>query len=381
MLKLLRCTAFVLPVLSVLIPSPALADLIPPPQPDARAWLLVDHDSGTVMAESRPDEQVEPASLTKLMTAYLTFKALKTGQLKPDQTVPVSVKAWKTGGSKMFIAPDRPVTVEELLKGMIIQSGNDACVALAEVIAGSEEAFAQMMTREAQRLGMTGTQYRNANGLTEAGHFTTARDLSLLARALIRDFPEYYGLYSTLDYTYNNIKQGNRNRLLTMDPSVDGLKTGFTDAAGWCLVSSAKRDGRRVVSVLLGAPNENGRIESSRALLNYGFNAYENAKLAAAGEALGQPAVYKGAAAQVTVGPASDVVLTLPRGQAAKATRDIVLTTPVIAPVAVGQQLGTMKLLVDGQPVGEVALVAQTAVEEGGFFRRIWDTIRLWFGW
>lgn len=377
MLKLLRCTAL---AVSVLMPLTAVADIIPPPQLAAKAWLLVDHDSGEVMAEARPDERVEPASLTKLMTAYLAFKALKNGQLKPDQTVPVSVKAWKTGGSKMFIAPDRPVTVQELLKGMIIQSGNDACVALAEVIAGSEEAFAQMMTREAQRLGMTGTQYRNANGLTEEGHHTTARDLSLLARALIRDFPEFYPLYSTLDYTYNNIKQGNRNRLLTLDPSVDGLKTGFTDAAGWCLVSSAKRDGRRVVSVLLGAPDESGRIESSRTLINYAFNAYENAKIATAGESLGQPAVYKGAAAGVVIGPGSDVVLTLPRGEAAKVTRELSVTTPVIAPVALGQQLGTMKLMLGEKVLREVPLVAQAAVEEGGFFRRIWDTIRLWFG-
>ena len=377
MLKLLRCTAL---IVSVLIPLSATAELIPPPQVDARAWLLVDHESGKVMAESRPDERVEPASLTKLMTAYLTFKALKNDQLKPNQVVPVSVKAWKTGGSKMFIAPDKPVTVDELIRGMIIQSGNDACVALAEAIAGSEEAFAQMMTREAQRLGMTGTAYRNSTGLTEEGHYTTARDLALLARAMIHDFPEYYPLYSTLDYTYNNIKQGNRNRLMTMDASVDGIKTGHTDAAGWCLVSSAKRDGRRVLSVLLGAPSENGRIESSRALINYGFNAYENVKLAAAGEALAQPAVYKGAAASVSLGVAADALFTVPRGQGAKLAREIVVVTPVIAPLAAGEQLGTLKVTMDGQPAGEYPLVAQTAVEEGGFFRRIWDTLRLWFG-
>jgi D-alanyl-D-alanine carboxypeptidase (penicillin-binding protein 5/6) len=378
MLKLLRRTAL---VVSALMSLPALADVIPPPQLEARAWLLVDHDSGTVLAQSRPDERVEPASLTKLMTAYLTFKALKAGQLKPDQVVPVSVAAWKTGGSKMFIAPDKPVTVDELLHGVIIQSGNDACIALAEAIAGTEQAFAQMMNKEGQRLGMAGTQYRNSTGLTEDGHYTTARDLALLANALIRDFPEYYPLYSTLDYTYNGIKQGNRNRLLTMDRSVDGMKTGHTDAAGWCLVSSAKRDNRRLLSVLLGAPNEHGRIESSHALLNYGFNAYENAKVASAGEALAQPAVYKGAAASLAVGPAADVVLTLPRGQAAKVTREITVTTPVIAPVAAGQQLGTMKVMLDGQPAGEFPLVAQAPVEEGSFFRRIWDTIRLWFGW
>jgi D-alanyl-D-alanine carboxypeptidase (penicillin-binding protein 5/6) len=377
MLKLLRCTAL---IVSVLIPLSATAELIPPPQVDARAWLLVDHESGKVMAESRPDERVEPASLTKLMTAYLTFKALKNDQLKPNQVVPVSVKAWKTGGSKMFIAPDKPVTVDELIRGMIIQSGNDACVALAEAIAGSEEAFAQMMTREAQRLGLTGTAYRNSTGLTEEGHYTTARDLALLARAMIHDFPEYYPLYSTLDYTYNNIRQGNRNRLMTMDASVDGIKTGHTDAAGWCLVSSAKRDGRRVLSVLLGAPSENGRIESSRALINYGFNAYENVKLAAAGEALAQPAVYKGAAASVSLGVAADALFTVPRGQGAKLAREIVVVTPVIAPLAAGQQLGTLKVTMDGQPAGEYPLVAQTAVEEGGFFRRIWDTLRLWFG-
>jgi D-alanyl-D-alanine carboxypeptidase (penicillin-binding protein 5/6) len=377
MLKLLRCTAL---IVSALIPLSATAEVIPPPQVDARAWLLVDHESGKVLAESRPDERVEPASLTKLMTAYLTFKALKNDQLKPNQVVPVSVKAWKTGGSKMFIAPDKPVTVDELIRGMIIQSGNDSCVALAEAIAGSEEAFAQMMTREAQRLGMTGTAYRNSTGLTEEGHYTTARDLALLARAMIHDFPEYYPLYSTLDYTYNNIKQGNRNRLMTMDASVDGIKTGHTDAAGWCLVSSAKRDGRRVLSVLLGAPSENGRIESSRALINYGFNAYENVKLAASGESLAQPAVYKGAAASVSLGVAADALFTVPRGQGAKLAREIVVVTPVIAPLAVGQPLGTLKVTMDGQPVGEYPLVAQTAVEEGGFFRRIWDTLRLWFG-
>lgn len=377
MLKLLRCTAL---IVSALIPLSAAAEVIPPPQVDARAWLLVDHESGKVLAESRPDERVEPASLTKLMTAYLTFKALKNNQLKPNQVVPVSVKAWKTGGSKMFIAPDKPVTVDELLRGMIIQSGNDACVALAEAIAGSEEAFAQMMTREAQRLGLTGTAYRNSTGLTEEGHYTTARDLTLLARAMIHDFPEYYPLYSTLDYTYNNIRQGNRNRLMTMDASVDGIKTGHTDAAGWCLVSSAKRDGRRVLSVLLGAPSENGRIESSRSLINYAFNAYENVKLAAAGESLAQPAVYKGAAASVSLGVAADALYTVPRGQGAKLAREIVVATPVIAPIAAGQPLGTLKVTLDGQPVGEYPLVAQTAVEEGGFFRRIWDTLRLWFG-
>ncbi len=377
MLKLLRCTVF---AMAALVPLSASAELIPPPQLDARSWLLVDHESGEVLAQSRPDERVEPASLTKLMTAYLTFKALKNGQLKPGQTVPVSVAAWKTGGSKMFIAPDKPVTVDELIRGMIIQSGNDACVALAEAIAGTEQAFAQMMNKEGQRLGMAGTQYRNSTGLTEDGHYTTARDLSLLARALIVDFPEYYPLYSTLDYTYNGIKQGNRNRLLTMDPSVDGMKTGHTDAAGWCLVSSARRDKRRLVSVLLGAPNENGRIESSRALLNYGYNAWENAVLAKAGEALAQPAVYKGAAASVAIVPAGDIVMTVARGQASKVSREIVIAAPVVAPITAGQPLGTMRLMLDGKPVREVPLVAQSAVEEGGFFRRVWDTIRLWFG-
>lgn len=367
-------------VLSALIPLYAAASQIPPPQPDARAWLLIDHESGVVLAESHPDDKVEPASLTKLMTAYLTFKALKGGRLKPDQQIPVSVTAWKTGGSKMFIAPDKPVTVDELIHGMIIQSGNDACVALAEAIAGSEAAFAQMMNAEAKRLGMNGTQYRNATGLTEDGHQTTARDLAILARALIHDFPEYYPLYSTLDYTYNGIKQGNRNRLLTMDRSVNGMKTGHTDAAGWCLVSSAKRDGRRVVSVLLGAPNEKGRIESSAALLNYGYNAWENARLALAEEVLGTPAVYKGVTASVQVSAAEDVVLTVPRGEAGKVTREVVLDLPVIAPVAAGQKLGTLKVSLDGKPVGEYPVVARVAVEEGGFFRRIWDTIRLWLG-
>jgi D-alanyl-D-alanine carboxypeptidase (penicillin-binding protein 5/6) len=277
------------------LPVLAFAQALPtPPALAAKSWLLVEVTSGQELAAQAPDERLEPASLTKLMTAYLTFSALKQGTLKLDQEVLISRKAWKTGGSRMFIQVGSEVKVEDLIKGMIVQSGNDACVALSEAIAGDEENFAQMMNREAQRLGMKGSHFRNSNGLPDPDHYTTARDLATLAAALIRDFPEEYAKYYSLkEYTYNNITQPNRNRLLWIDPTVDGLKTGYTVAAGYCLVSSAKRGPRRLVSVVLGASSPSVRIQESLKLLNYGFQFYDGVQLYAKNAPVSNLKVWK----------------------------------------------------------------------------------------
>lgn len=355
----------------------ASAQAVPPPPIAARAWLLYDYSSAQVIAQDKADERMEPASLTKLMTAYLTFSALRAKRLTEDQGVPVSVKAWKTSGSKMFIAPDKPVTVGELIRGMIVQSGNDACVALAEAVAGSEESFAALMNREAARLGMRNTHFVNATGLADPEHYTTAHDLSLLAAAIVRDFPEYYPLYSTREYTYNKITQANRNRLLAIDTSVDGIKTGHTDNAGWCLISSARRDGRRLISVLLGAKSDNDRAEESRKLLNYGFQIYEGVKVQAAGVAMAEPEVFKGQAKSVKVGFTRDLMITLPRGQADKLKKTVSLKQPLVAPLKNGAQVGTLRIELEGRTLGDYPIQTLEAVEEGGLFGRLVDSVRL----
>jgi penicillin-binding protein 6. Serine peptidase. MEROPS family S11 len=279
---------FLIAVLVSLFSLSALAQSVPAPALAANAWVLVDHATGQVLAGKDPDARIEPASLTKLMTAYLTFAALKAGTITPDQVVPVSTKAWRMEGSRMFIEPNKPVTVDELIRGVIVQSGNDACVALAETIAGSEEAFAALMNREAQRLGMVNTNFTNSTGLPDPQLYTSANDLARLAAAIVRDFPEYYSLYSLKEFTYNNIKQPNRNRLLYMDPTVDGMKTGHTSSAGYCLVSTAQRGERRLISVVLGAASDTVRAQESLKLLNFGFQFYETVKLYAADQALAQ---------------------------------------------------------------------------------------------
>jgi D-alanyl-D-alanine carboxypeptidase (penicillin-binding protein 5/6) len=300
--------------------------------------------------------------------------------LKLDQTVPVSQKAWKTGGSKMFIQVGTQVKVDDLLKGMIVQSGNDACVALAEAIAGDEENFAQMMNREAQRLGMKDSNFRNASGLPDPQHFTTARDLALLAAALIRDFPEDYARYYSLkDFRYNNITQPNRNRLLHLDPSVDGLKTGHTEAAGYCLVSSAKRGPRRLLSVVLGAASDSTRTQESLKLLNYGFQFYDAVRLYARNEAVATLPVWKGQQSTVKVGFTSDLVLTVPKGFGPRIRSELVSPPTLIAPIAAGQALGTLKLSLDDKPFGEYPVLALEAVPAAGIIGRMVDTIRLWF--
>ena len=370
---------FLIAVLVSLFSLSALAQSVPPPALAANAWVLVDHATGQVLAGKDPDARIEPASLTKLMTAYLTFAALKSGTLTPDQVVPVSEKAWRMEGSRMFIEPKKPVTVDELIRGVIVQSGNDACVALAETIAGSEEAFAALMNREAQRLGMTNTHFTNSTGLPDPQLYTTARDLSLLASAIVRDFPEYYSLYSMKEYTYNNIKQPNRNRLLYMDATVDGMKTGHTSTAGYCLVSTAQRGSRRLISVVLGASSDTVRAQESLKLLNFGFQFYDTVKLYSADEVLSQFRVWKGKENEVAVGFTRDFVMSLPKEAAQKVQVTLESRQPLVAPLEKGQEVGTLKLSVDGKAIGDYPVVALKDVPVAGFFGRLWDAIVMFF--
>jgi D-alanyl-D-alanine carboxypeptidase (penicillin-binding protein 5/6) len=363
------------------LPLLGFAQQLPtPPALAARSWLLVEAASGQQLAAQAPDQRLEPASLTKLMTAYLAFSALKQGTIKLDQPVPVSQKAWKTGGSRMFIQVGTQVKVEDLLKGMIVQSGNDACVALAEAIAGDEENFAQMMTREAQRLGMKDSSFRNSSGLPDPQHYTTARDLAILAGALIRDFPEDYAkYYSMKEFRYNNITQPNRNRLLYIDPTVDGLKTGHTEAAGYCLVSSAKRGSRRLISVVLGAASDSTRAQESLKLLNYGFQFYDAVQLYATNEAVSSLKVWKGQQSTVRIGFTNDLVIAVPKGFGPKIKTELVSQQPLIAPVSLGQVLATLKVSIDDKPYGDYPVLALEAVPAAGILGRLIDTIRLWF--
>lgn len=372
--------AFRLLLASLLLTAAAArADAPPLPPIAAKAWTLVDYQSGQTITAQAADTRFEPASLTKLMTAYLVFDALKKGQLRLDQTVPVSTKAWKAEGSRMFIDPAKPVTVDELIRGMIVQSGNDATIALAEAVAGSEEIFAAMMNREAQRLGMINSHFVNSTGLPDSKHYSSARDLGILASALIRDFPQDYKIYSTREYRYNNISQPNRNRLLWLDPHVDGVKTGHTEAAGYCLISSAKRGDRRLIGVVLGTASDNARAQESQKLLNYGFQFYESVAVYRKGAAMSSLPVWKGAEEKLHAGVAQDLFLTLPRGDAQRLQAELVSQQPLIAPVAAGQQVGIVRIKLDGKQLGEYAVVANEAVPAAGFFGRMWDTMRLWF--
>ena len=365
-------------LLLLVLPTLALAQMTPPTVA-ARSWFLLDVGSGQVLTAEKPDERIEPASLTKLMTAYLTFAAIKNNTLSLDQTVPVSEKAWKVPGSKMFIEPLKPVTVKELIHGMIIQSGNDACVALAEAIAGSEENFAQLMNKEAARLGLKNTHFENSTGLPHPSHLTTVRDLALLATALIRDFPDFYSIYSIKEYTYNKIKQPNRNRLLFIDPTVDGVKTGHTESAGYCLIASAKRNDRRLVSVVVGTTSDSVRAQESQKLLNWGYLAFDTVKVYAANQAVNEFRIWKGKDNTVKAGFLHDFVLSLPKGDAEKLKANVISQQPLMAPVAKGQTIGTLQLSLDGKPVGDYPVVALDEVPEAGWFGRLWDAIRLWF--
>ena len=347
------------------------------PQIEARAWLLIDVNSGQSLAENIPDSRVEPASLTKLMTAYLSFAAIKEGRLAPDQALSVSEKAWKAEGSRMFLDPRSPAKVDDLLKGMIVQSGNDACITLAEAIAGTEEGFVEMMNQQAKRLGMAGSHFVNATGLPHPQHYTTARDLSRLAMALIRDFPEYYTYYSIKEFSYANITQPNRNRLLWMDPNVDGVKTGHTDSAGYCLIASARRDNRRLLSVVLGTGSDTARAAESQKLLNYGFQFFETVKLYRANQPVATLRLYKGTSSEVQAGFARDFYVTVPRGASKRLQAQVLSKQPMLAPVEKGQGVATLRLSLDGKPAGDFSLQALTGVGTSGMIRRAWDSLML----
>jgi serine-type D-Ala-D-Ala carboxypeptidase (penicillin-binding protein 5/6) len=363
-----------------------------PPEVAARAYLLVDVTSGQVLASKDADKPVEPASLTKLMTAYLVFDALKSGKLDIKQTLPVSERAWRMPGSRMFIDPKMKVPVEDLIKGMIVQSGNDATMALAEGVGGTAEQFVEMMNRQAKALGMNASSYRNPEGLTAAGHTTTARDLATLATRLMRDFPEYVPYYAIQRYRYPGTpaaNDSNRNLLLFRDPSVDGLKTGHTDAAGYCLVATARRPSqslgsgpqgqRRLLSVVLGAASENARAAESQKLLNWGYTAWEAVRLSPAGGALVSPRIWKGRASEVKLGKPEGVVVTVPAGEGAGLKTEVSRPDPLVAPLLKGQQVGVLRVRsAAGEPVAEVPLTVLESVEESGIFGRAWDALRLW---
>ena len=350
------------------------------PQLAGRAWVLTDLTSGQVLAEERSGERFTPASLTKLMTAYVVFGALRDKRLETAAQVQVSERAWRAGGSRMFIEPGRAVSVEELIRGMVVQSGNDAALALAEALAGSEAAFASLMNGTAARLGMRDSAFVNATGFPAPGHASTARDLALLAGALIRDFPaEYARYYAQKEFSYNGITQQNRNRLLWLDPSVDGVKTGHTEEAGYCLIASSSRGGRRLVSVLLGASTEGARARESQKLLNWGYQNFDGVRLYAPGETVKSIAVWKGAAARVPAGFAQGLVVTVPKGEAAQLSAELATLPPVLAPVARGQKVGVLRIALGGAPLGEYPVTALQAVPTAGFFGRAWDTLRLWF--
>ncbi len=345
------------------VPVPA------PPQVAAESYLLIDFDSGKVLAEKNADKQVEPASITKLMTAYVVYHELEAGRLSLDEKVTISEKAWRMGGSRMYLELGSQVTVEELLKGLIIQSGNDASVALAEHIAGSEEAFVDVMNQYAAKLGMTSTYYKNSTGWPDKQHLTTARDIAKLAAAIIREFPEHYKRYSEKVYTYNNIKQYNRNKLLWRDKSVDGLKTGHTESAGYCLVSSAKRGDMRLISVVLGAKSEKARASVSQSLLNYGFRFYETHKLYAAGEILNHARVWKGDSENVALGLMQDLYVTIPRGTYKNLQALMDVDARLEAPIKKGQELGVVRITLNDIDLQRAPLVALNQVERGSLLQ------------
>ncbi|HSV19839.1 MAG TPA: D-alanyl-D-alanine carboxypeptidase family protein [Casimicrobiaceae bacterium] len=364
-------------------PAPA-AEALPPgpngaPGITAAAWVLLDTLSGQTIGAANADERRDPASLTKLMTAYRVFAALRAKTITPSQMVEVSPRAWKAEGSRMFIEPRRAVSVDELVRGMIVQSGNDASIALAELVAGSEEQFVAQMNQEAARLGLTGTHFTNVTGLSDPQHYSTAADLARLSAALIRDYPEYYPVYSQKEFRYNNITQSNRNRLLWTDPYVDGLKTGHTDAAGWCLVASAKRGDRRLISVVLGAPSDNTRASESQKLLNWGFQSFDTVQLYQSGKAVSTLRVWKGADKEVPAGFLADRYLTLPKGKADKLTLTLETQEPLVAPVQSAQRVGVVRVALEGKPMAEFPLIALKEVPPASIFGRAWDTVRLWF--
>ena len=342
-------------------------------------YILTDFQSGHTLVSQNATKRVEPASLTKMMTAHITFSALRQKRITLKQIVPVSEKAWRAKGSRMFIEPGKPVTVEELVSGLIVQSGNDASIALAEAIAGSEEGFVQMMNKEAERIGMKNTHFVNSTGLPNPEHFTTAHDLALLVSDMIRRFPEHYPLYSLRKYTYNKISQSNRNRLLWLDPNVDGLKTGYTKSAGYCLAASAKRNNTRLISIILGAKSDNVRTMESQRLLNYGFLSYDTVRVFRKNQEVAAIPLWKGQRTTLKTGFNHDLYFSLPKGQAAKLKATMEYNQPMIAPIIEGQKVGVVKFIFDGKQIANYPLVALESIDGSNFFSRKWDEILLLF--
>ncbi len=390
--------SFVLALFAALSMTVA-AQPLAPPEIAAKSFLLLDVTANQMLAEKDIDMPVEPASLTKLMTAYLVFDALRAKKIDLKQTLPVSERAWKMGGSRMFIDPKMKVPVEDLIKGMIVQSGNDATVALAEGVGGTVERFVQLMNEQAKALGMKSTTYMNPEGLTAPGHATTARDLSILATRLMQDFPAYVGYYAIKKYRFDGTpatNDSNRNLLLFRDPSVDGLKTGFTDAAGYCMVATAKRDfpnlvqagapagsaeaagGRRLLSIVLGSASENARANESQKLLNWGYSAFEAVKLFDANQAVVTPAVWKGKEPVVKLGRSQMIVVAVPTGNASRIKTTVARADPLVAPFTKGQTVATLKVSTADQPLAEFSLQALEAVPQSGVLGRAWDAVRLW---
>ncbi|MGX9221655.1 D-alanyl-D-alanine carboxypeptidase family protein [Massilia varians] len=372
-------------VAASLLMASASAQTVPAPTVAAKSWLLLDATSGQVIAAQDPDARIEPASLTKVMTAYVTFAALRDKRLTLDTMVNVSVRAWKVdaSSSKMFIDPKVPVSVNDLLHGLMIQSGNDAAVALAEAVAGDEGTFVTLMNRESERLGMKNTRWANPHGLPDANNYSTARDLSVMASSVIRDFPEFYKIDSIKQFTYNKITQQNRNRLLWLDPSVDGMKTGHTASSGYSMIASARRPNgnageRRLISVVLGTSSDSVRTQESQKLLNWGFQNFDTVKLYSKGQAVSTVPVWKGSESNVKLGFTRDVLVTVPKGVAGKMKPVLERKDPLVAPLARNSQVGTLKMMVDGKPLIALPVVALDEVQEASIFGRAWDSLRLW---
>jgi D-alanyl-D-alanine carboxypeptidase (penicillin-binding protein 5/6) len=376
---------FVALATTVLSLTATFAQNVPAPSIAAKSWLLLDTTSGQVLASQEPDLRIEPASLTKIMTAYLSFAALRDKKLTLDQKVNVSVRAWKVdpSSSKMFIDPATPVSISDLLYGLMVQSGNDAAVALAEAVAGSEDTFVALMNQEAERMGMKATHFANAHGLPSKENYSTARDLSILASHVIVDYPDFYKIDSVKKFTYNKITQPNRNRLLWLDPTVDGMKTGHTEGAGYCMIASAHRPNgsgeRRLISVVLGTNSDQLRTAESQKLLNWGFQNFDTVKVYAKGQAVETPAVWKGSQNQVKIGFNRDIFVTLPKGAAARMKPVLERRDPLIAPITENTKVGTMRLMVDGKVVSELPVLALEQIPQASIFGRAWDSVRLLF--
>jgi D-alanyl-D-alanine carboxypeptidase (penicillin-binding protein 5/6) len=370
---------------SVLLMSAAQAQTVPAPSIAARSWTLLDLTSGQVIASQDANMRIEPASLTKVMTAYVVFQALRDKKVTMDQMVTVSVRAWKvdSSSSKMFIDPATPVKISDLLYGLMVQSGNDAAVALAEAVAGDEGTFVTLMNREAQRMGMKDSRFANPHGLPSPDNYSTAHDLALLAASVIRDFPEYYKIDSVKQFTYNKITQQNRNRLLWLDPTVDGMKTGHTESSGYSMIASAHRPNgsageRRMISVLSGANSDGTRTAESQKLLNWGFQNFDTVKLYSKGQAIATPEVWKGSQSTVKIGFPNDVLVTVPKGVAGKLKPVLERKDPLVAPLARNGRVGTLKMMVDGKPLLALPVVSLEEVSQATIFGRAWDSMRLW---